>query len=67
MNFASTLEVDTVKLNHISDYFLEKYGLNIRSISKINHSFERTLSISLFGSEKEVDSISDTLNSEDDW
>jgi hypothetical protein len=67
MNFMPSLEIDTAYLNDLKESLLHEYGLIIRSISETNHSFERALSISLFGNEEEVDSISDTLDSQRDW
>ncbi len=63
----SSVGIDTSALNHITNKLAEKYGLIVRSVSSIDCSFERALSICLFGTEEEVKSISSTLYSQYDW
>ncbi len=67
MEFISTLQIDTTSFNDLEESLIHNYGLVIRPISEMNHSFERALSICLFGNEEEVQSISDTLNGQCDW
>ena len=59
--------IDTLNINHIAERLIIKYGLNVRSITQIDRCFERALAITLFHDEREVDSISYTLNSQHDW
>ncbi len=67
MNFMPSLQIDTAYLHDLKESLLYEYGLIIRSISETNRSFERALSICLFGNEEEVDSICHTLDSQHDW
>ncbi len=66
MNSISVLLNNSINIYDIKDHVYEKYGLIIRSISSIDRSFERALSVCLFGNEDEVDSISYTLSSQRD-
>lgn len=67
MEFLSTLQIDLACYNDLKETLLLEYGLIIRLISETSHSFERALSICLFGNEEETESISSTLNSHFDW
>ncbi len=64
---ASIIDVDSSDLNQIANGLMEKHGLIVRSISNIDRSFERALSICLFGTEEEVQSISLTLYEQYNW
>jgi hypothetical protein len=59
--------IDSLPINNIKKRLLDKYELNVRSVSQIECSFERALSICLFDNEDEVDSIASTLHSQNDW
>ena len=49
MELISTLPIDTTSFNDLEESLIHDYGLVIRAISEMNHSFERALSICLFG------------------
>jgi len=57
----SVLSIDALNINDIQERLIKIYGLIVHSVSSIDRSFERALSICLFQTEDEVDSISDTL------
>ena len=61
------IDIDDENMKYIKYNVLEENGLVLRSISDIDRSFERALSICLFGSEQELQSISSTLCSQYDW
>lgn len=61
------IEVDATDLDTVANNLMKKYNLTIRSISSIDRSFERALSISLFDTEEEVQSISSSLSEQYDW
>lgn len=67
MESISTLEIDPTYLKDLRETLLVDYRLIMRLISETNRSFERALSVCLFGNEDEVESISDTLKSHCDW
>ena len=63
----SAYSFDLGDISYIQERVMNKYGLNIHFINQIDRSFERALSLCLFGNEHEVDSISSTLHNENDW
>jgi hypothetical protein len=59
--------INTLTINNIKKRLIDKYGLNIRSVSQIEYSFERALSICLFDNGDKVDSIAYTIHTQNDW
>lgn len=67
MKGQSNLQIDEKCLTDLRKSLLLDYGLSICSITATDRTFERALSVCLFGNEEEVESISNTLKSHHDW
>ena len=62
-----SVDIDTNQLDALKITLVQQYGLIVHGISNMDCSFERAVSVCLFGNEDEARSISSTLHSQYEW